>query len=157
THAPFPNTCQCAARVDNGAGLSWGFALAPGASATYSHFTTFSPTGLAGAPAPAPVVFGANGIVQAPPNRRCVSRRHFRIRFRSAPGLKVTDAVIFVNNPRVRPLHRRRIGAFVDLRGLPRGTSSVRIVALSSDGRTLRGTRVYHTCAARRRGGRPPL
>jgi hypothetical protein len=157
-HVPFPNTCQCAARIDNGAGLSWSFALPPGASATYSHFTTFSPTGLAGAPpAAAPAVFGANGIVQAPSNRRCVSRRHFRIRVRSVPGIRVIDAVIFVNNHRVRTLHRRRIGAFVDLRGLPRGTFSVRIVALTGDGRTLRGTRVYHTCAARRRGGRPPI
>ena len=86
-----------------------------------------------------------------------MSRRHFRIRVRSVPGIRVIDAVIFVNNHRVRILHRRRIGAFVDLRGLPRGTFSVRIVALASDGRTLRGTRVYHTCAARRRGGRPPI
>jgi len=157
-HVPFPGTCQCAARIDNGAGLSWSFTVAPGASATYSHFTTFSPTGLAGAPPAAPpAVFGANGIVQAPPNRRCVSRRHFRIRVRSVPGLRVIDAVIFVNNRRVQTLHRRRIGAFVDLRGLPRGTFSVKIVALASDGRTLRGTRVYHTCAARRRGGRPPI
>ena len=73
------------------------------------------------------------------------------------PGIRVIDAVIFVNNHRVQTLHRRRIGAFVDLRGLPRGTFSVRIVALTSDGRTLRGTRVYHTCAARRRGARPPI
>src|SRR5262249_61932769 len=92
-----------------------------------------------------------------PPRRRRVSRRLSRTRLRSAPGIKVIAAVLSVNTRRVQTLPRRRIGAFVALRGLPRGTFSVRIVALASDGRTLRGTRVYHTCAARRRGGRPPL
>jgi hypothetical protein len=45
--APFPNTCTCteAAVFDNGAGLSWDFNVAPGASATFSHETFFSPVG----------------------------------------------------------------------------------------------------------------
>jgi uncharacterized repeat protein (TIGR01451 family) len=41
----FPDTCDCADLIDNGAGLSWPFTLAPGASAIYSHLTVFSPTG----------------------------------------------------------------------------------------------------------------
>jgi hypothetical protein len=43
----FPDTCECAAPTtfDNGAGISWAINLAPGASATYSHETFFSPVG----------------------------------------------------------------------------------------------------------------
>jgi hypothetical protein len=159
THTPFPNTCRCAESIDNGAGISWTFTVAPGGSATYAHYTTFSPTGAAGPPpapvgpastppttTPRPPAFGPGGIVQAPSTRRCVSRRNFRIRVRNQPGATVVDAVIFVNGRRVRTLRGRRIGAYVDLRGLPKGTFTVRIVAILSDGRTIRGTRKYRTC-----------
>ncbi len=43
---PLPNTCTpCATAVDNGIGLSWSMTLAAGASQTFSHLSTFSPTG----------------------------------------------------------------------------------------------------------------
>ncbi|WP_370327489.1 cell wall-binding repeat-containing protein [Euzebya sp.] len=42
---PFDDTCRCDEQIDNGAGLSWSFSLAPSAAATYSHLTTFSPEG----------------------------------------------------------------------------------------------------------------
>jgi uncharacterized repeat protein (TIGR01451 family) len=44
----FPNTCLCTDYIDNGAGLSWSSTLAAGASATFSHFTVFSPLGVTG-------------------------------------------------------------------------------------------------------------
>ena len=46
TKAPFPDTCACTTFQDNGAGISWNFSIPTGGSATYSHFTTFSPLGL---------------------------------------------------------------------------------------------------------------
>ncbi|MEP7378318.1 MAG: FGLLP motif-containing membrane protein [Chloroflexota bacterium] len=47
SQAPFPDTCACGEQVvfDNGAGLSWQFNLAPGATATFSQETFFSPVG----------------------------------------------------------------------------------------------------------------
>ena len=42
---PFDDTCECSTQLDNGAGLSWEWSLAGGASKTYSHLTTFSPLG----------------------------------------------------------------------------------------------------------------
>ena len=45
----FPNTCLCGSYIDNGAGLSWSGTLGSGASATYSHLTSFSPTGVGSA------------------------------------------------------------------------------------------------------------
>jgi len=46
SQAAFPNTCTCAEYLDNGAGLSWSGSLAPEATATFSHFTVFSPLGV---------------------------------------------------------------------------------------------------------------
>ncbi|MCK6546657.1 MYXO-CTERM sorting domain-containing protein [Myxococcota bacterium] len=42
---PFPDTCECQVQIDNGAGLSWPFTIAPGASTTIAHLTTFSVVG----------------------------------------------------------------------------------------------------------------
>ena len=50
THAPLPNTTRATESLDNGAAISWNFSIAPGAQSTYSHYTTFSPTGVAGPP-----------------------------------------------------------------------------------------------------------
>lgn len=43
--AAFPDTCDCPLLQDNGAGISWDFAIPSGGSQTFSHFTTFSPSG----------------------------------------------------------------------------------------------------------------
>jgi hypothetical protein len=53
TKVPFPNMCGCTTFQDNGAGISWNFDIAAGGTATYSHFTTFSPTGVLPTPTPA--------------------------------------------------------------------------------------------------------
>jgi len=45
TQAPFPDTCRCTEFIDNGAGLSWQFAVTPSVPVTRSHLTTFSPAG----------------------------------------------------------------------------------------------------------------
>lgn len=42
---PFDDTCRCDERIDNGAGISWEFSLAPSESSTFAHLTTFSPLG----------------------------------------------------------------------------------------------------------------
>jgi hypothetical protein len=48
---PFGNACsRCTENLDNGAGVSWSVTIQPGQSTTFSHFTTFSPTGQAGPP-----------------------------------------------------------------------------------------------------------
>ncbi len=44
---PFPDTCRCSELIDNGAGLSWSLSVPAGGGATVSHFTTFSPLGIA--------------------------------------------------------------------------------------------------------------
>ena len=158
THRPFPNTCRCTENIDNGAGLSWSYQLAPGARATFSHVTNFSPTGVPAAPAApvrAPPMFGANGIVQAPSNRHCLSRRNIRIRIRQRAGLQIIAATVLVNARRVRVVRGRRLTAPVDLRGLPKGRYTVEIRVFTADGRLLTGKRRYRTCTPKRRPGRP--
>jgi uncharacterized repeat protein (TIGR01451 family) len=45
TKAPFPDTCGCTTFQDNGGGISWAFTVPAGGLLTFSHVTTFSPTG----------------------------------------------------------------------------------------------------------------
>ena len=54
---PLPNTCKCSETdpFDNGAGISWTLNVSPGATATFSQETFFSPTG--GSPAAASSAF----------------------------------------------------------------------------------------------------
>jgi hypothetical protein len=49
-----------------------------------------------------------------------------------------------------------RLTAPVNLRGLPRGAFSVKIVLAAADGRTVTGTRRYHTCVSKRTTKRAP-
>jgi hypothetical protein len=164
---PFTNTCRCAESLDNGAGLSWSFSLRPGEDATFSQYTVFSPRGVAGPPQPPgppaglPPIFGRGGLVSAPSNRRCVSRRNFRIRIRERGGFKIETAQVFLNRSRIKVVRRRifarkRHTARVNLRGLPKGVFRIKIVVLTTVGDTKRGTRKYRTCTKRRRSGRPP-
>jgi hypothetical protein len=67
------------------------------------------------------------------------------------------SAVVKVAGKRVKTIARKRISAPVNLTGLPKGTFRVSIVAKTSDGRTVTGTRTYHTCAPRRSASKPKL
>ena len=100
-------------------------------------------------------------VIGLPSNRKCVSRRKFRIRIRQPGGIQIQTALVFVNGKKVRVLtrkvfQRKRKVANVNLRGLPKGTFKVRIVVLTSEGKTLRGTRTYRTCTKKRKSKRPP-
>jgi hypothetical protein len=156
---PLPNTCRCTEQLDNGAGLSWAFSLGAGRSATYSNYTVFSPRGISGPPRPP--LFGPNGVVQAPSNRHCVSKRKFRIRIRQPGDIRIQTALLFLNGKRVKVFKhkvfkRLRHVATVNLRGLPKGTWVLKIVVLTTKGDTLRGKRKYHTCVKKRKHKRPP-
>jgi hypothetical protein len=103
----------------------------------------------------------ATDVIKLPSNKKCVSRRKFRIRIRQPGAIKIQTALVFVNGKRVRVLSRKVLGrkrkvSTVDLRGLPRGTFRVRIVVLTTEGTSLRHTRKYRTCAKKRKSKRPP-
>lgn len=161
-HGPLPNTTRATESIDNGAAISWSFSVPAGGQQTYSHYTTFSPTGVTGPPpatttTPTPsIAFGPNGLLSTPTNLRCVSKRYFPIRLRKKFWPNI--AAVTIRMPRTtRVLRRRPWGTNVDLRGLPKGTFFVRITVLTTTGKTIRGTRRYRTCRGRLRGGIPPL
>ena len=58
-----------------------------------------------------------------------------------------------VNGKRVKTIKRSRITAPVDLRSLPKGRFSVEIRVKLADGRTVKGTRKYRTCAKKLKAG----
>ena len=177
-HTVFPSTCQCSVALDNGAGLSWPFTIAAGATHTFSHLTVFSPTGITGgqqqsAPGTTPTPTGAQAL-PLPSNRRCTSRRAFPIKVRQYSGLRYTLAIVAVNGRRVPVyvyttrrikvtkigavyLNRKRFRAYVDLRGLAKGTYRVRVTAVTTDGQVLQATRKYRTCSGRLGGSIPRL
>ncbi len=97
---------------------------------------------------------GCSGAAASLPSSRvCVSRRAFVIHVRRPRGARLLAVAVSVNGHRVRTRGRR---ASIVLRGLPRGTFTVRLalrVRRGGHSRTLTQTRRYHTCA--RSGGRP--
>jgi hypothetical protein len=82
--------------------------------------------------------------------QRCTSRRSFFIRLRAPRGQRLRSASVYMNGRRVSTVAGRRLRGRVDLRGLPRGTFRVTVVARTTKGRTIRRTRRYRTCAPRR-------
>lgn len=96
---------------------------------------------------------GLRQIARLPGNEECRSRRSFRIRLREPRGDALRTARVWVNRRRVAVRKGERVTAPVDLRGLPRGRYTVRIVATTVRGRTIEGSRRYRTCSRKRRSG----
>ena len=85
-------------------------------------------------------------------SKRCLSRRRFTIRLKEPPGDALATASVYVNGRRVQTRSGERITAPINLRGLPKGRYTVRIVARTVLGRTIRGSRRYRTCTPKRSG-----
>lgn len=112
------------------------------------------PTGPIGSKPPA---FGPGGVITGLPSaKKCLSRRNFRIRIRKRKGRSYQYASVFVNGKRVKVIRGARLTAPVDLRGLPKGRFTVKIVVLTTTGEVIQGTRRYRTCAKKRQSGRRP-
>jgi hypothetical protein len=89
-------------------------------------------------------------VIRLPKANRCASRRRFRIRIRKLAGVRLAAVAVYVNGKPVEVVKGKRLTAPVDLRGLPRGTVSVRIEAATLDGRRMTHTRKYRTCVKHR-------
>jgi hypothetical protein len=85
------------------------------------------------------------------PASRCVSRRSFRVRVRAPKGQRLRRASVYVNGKRRATRRGRRLSLPVNLRGLPRGTIRVRIVATTRAGKRVVSERRYKTCAAKKK------
>jgi hypothetical protein len=100
-------------------------------------------------PTPTPALKPADVII-LPSTRKCVSRRHFRIHLRIPKGVAVKSADVILNRKRVKVVKGKGLSSVIDLRGLPKGTFSIRIVVHLASGKNLASKRTYHTCVPKR-------
>lgn len=100
------------------------------------------------APAPAPAPAAQTSVlpfkVEVP--AQCTSKRDFVIHIQNVKQFGIVSAVVSIDGKVVRKLSGKRLLTAIDLRGLPKGTFTVEIVARTRGGRTLHGKRTYHTC-----------
>ena len=89
-------------------------------------------------------------IVGLPSTRRCVSRRSFSIRVKAPRGVKLTSATVFVDARKVAVRRGVKLTAPVNLKGLPKGRYSVKIVLKLASGKQVTGTRRYRTCTPKK-------
>jgi hypothetical protein len=102
--------------------------------------------------APAPATSGTaafRSAVSLPSSTRCLSRRDFTIHLRDPRNDPLREVVVTLAGRRLRTVRRgNRFASKVDLRGLPRGTFTVRIELITVLGHRLTGRRTYHTCVS---------
>jgi hypothetical protein len=88
--------------------------------------------------------------VQLPSNRRCTSRRRFLIHLREPRGQRLSSATVTVNGKKAKVARRGgRLVATVDLRKLVKGRYTVKVVAVTGQGRRVTSQRRYRTCTPR--------
>jgi hypothetical protein len=102
------------------------------------YFAQYNPRSPCFSPAPVP----------RPSRRPCVSRRLLSISLRNPRGDRIVSARVYINGRSVRAVrlrggHRWR----VDLRGRPKASFRVRVVARTRKGHRLRSERRYRVCA----------
>jgi hypothetical protein len=98
-------------------------------------------------PTPAPAVAPA----ALPSNRKCVSRRKFTIRLRESKDDPLASVKVYLGKKRVKVVSGARLTAQIDLRGLPKGRVTVRVVGVTRSGRTVVSRRRYRTCVPKRK------
>jgi hypothetical protein len=91
----------------------------------------------------------ANSALRLPAGasaRACTSRRAFKIRINPPRGVRFTKVTVRLNNRLISVRRGKRVTAAVNLRGLPRGRFTLRVVATTARGRHISRTRHYVTC-----------
>jgi hypothetical protein len=89
--------------------------------------------------------------------RPCTSRRVITVKLRARRGVSFRSATFSLNGKRIATRHGKRPATILDLRGLAKGTYRLGIRAVTTKGKVLRGTRVYHTCVGPRPHRAPSL
>lgn len=78
----------------------------------------------------------------------CRSRRTVRLRVRISHGDALRSARVVIDGGAARPVRGARTRLTVSLRGLAAGLHTVRVIARTREGRTVRLTRRYRACAS---------
>ena len=80
-----------------------------------------------------------------------MSRRKFSIRLRESKDDPLARAEVFVGKKRVKVVSGARLKATINLRGLPAGRFTVKVIGRTKSGKRATSTRTYRTCAPKRR------
>ena len=83
-----------------------------------------------------------------------MSRRKFAIHIRRPAGTAYKSIAVTVNGRtklRLKGLKAKKVKATVSLKGLPAGKVTVKITAVTANGRKAVSKRTYKTCAAKKR------
>lgn len=92
--------------------------------------------------------FGAQ-LFPLPSAGRCLSKRKFTVRIRRPRGVVFKSLDITVNRKtkvKLSGLKARKVKARINLRGVPKGKVTVKIVAVTTTGRRAVSKRTYRTC-----------
>jgi hypothetical protein len=86
--------------------------------------------------------------ISLPSARKCFSRRVFQIHVQDPKYDPLKEVVVTIRGRRVAVVRRGKVlAATINLKGLPRGTFTVKIRLTTVLGHSLSGSRTYHTCA----------
>lgn len=97
-----------------------------------------------------------NRAVSLPSTKSCLSRREFTIHLRDPRNDPIREATITLASKRLHiERHGNALASRIDLRGLPKGTFTVRIRLVTVLGHRLLGSRRFHTCVPGRPSHRP--
>jgi hypothetical protein len=77
---------------------------------------------------------------------QCTSKRFITVHIQNVKQFGIVSAVVSIDGKHKRALTGKELKTGINLRGLPKGTFKIEIVAHTAGGQTLRGERVYHTC-----------
>ncbi len=83
-------------------------------------------------------------------SKKCLSKRRFIVHPRAPKGVKLVKVEEFINGKLVLSGKLSKRHTTVSLRGLPKGTYKVELIATSSTGQTYEDTRTFHTCVAKK-------
>jgi len=75
----------------------------------------------------------------------------FRIRLRESKADPLVRAEVYLGRKRVKVVTGKRLTAAINLRGLPAGRVTVKVVGTTRSGKRAVSTRTYRTCAPKRR------
>lgn len=94
--------------------------------------------------------------VSLPSNKQCLSHRIFRIHLVDPKYDPIKEVVVTLRKRRTTVRrHGNVFTATIDLKGLPRGTFTVKIQVTTVLGHHLDGSRTYHTCVPGRHAVKP--
>src|SRR5208282_774419 len=102
-------------------------------------------------------------ILGLPSAKQCVSRRELVVHVHAPPGQKLLSVKLTLGRKVLSSItfkagkNHKLPSTVVDLKGLPKGTYTLKIVVKTKSGKTYSASRTYHTCVTgKHAGGKKP-